>query len=129
MPTFALGMGNTHLVISTATDLVRVAARHIVCITSDGNYSTIVQTGNELRVVTTQLGQVEHMIAEQLPDIGSTFVRIGKSLIININSVHYINIPKQQLILVDALQNRHTLTASKEALKALKELIEKGEPQ
>lgn len=122
-------MGDTHLVISTATDLVRVAARHIVCITSDGNYSTIVQTGNELRVVTTQLGQVEHMIAEQLPDIGSTFVRIGKSLIININSVHYINIPKQQLILVDALQNRHTLTASKEALKALKELIEKGEPQ
>lgn len=122
-------MGNTHLVISTATDLVRVAARHIVCITSDGNYSTIVQTGNELRVVTTQLGQVEHMIAEQLPEIGSTFVRIGKSLIININSVHYINIPKQQLILVDALQNRHTLTASKEALKALKELIEKGEPQ
>lgn len=129
MPTFALGMGNTHLVISTATDLVRVAARHIVCITSDGNYSTIVQTGNELRVVTTQLGQVEHMIAEQLLEIGSTFVRIGKSLIININSVHYINIPKQQLILVDALQNRHTLTASKEALKALKELIEKGEPQ
>ena len=122
-------MGNTHLVISTATDLVRVAARHIVCITSDGNYSTIVQTGNELRVVTTQLGQVEHMIAEQLLEIGSTFVRIGKSLIININSVHYINIPKQQLILVDALQNRHTLTASKEALKALKELIEKGEPQ
>lgn len=122
-------MGNTHLVISTVTDLVRVAARHIVCITSDGNYSTIVQTGNELRVVTTQLGQVEHMIAEQLPEIGSTFVRIGKSLIININSVHYINIPKQQLILVDALQNRHTLTASKEALKALKELIEKGEPQ
>lgn len=100
-----------------------------MCITSDGNYSTIVQTGNELCVVTTQLGQVEHMIAEQLPDIGSTFVRIGKSLIININSVHYINIPKQQLILVDALQNRHTLTASKEALKALKELIEKGEPQ
>ena len=100
-----------------------------MCITSDGNYSTIVQTGNELRVVTTQLGQVEHMIAEQLPEIGSTFVRIGKSLIININSVHYINIPKQQLILIDALQNRHTLTASKEALKALKELIEKGELQ
>ena len=126
---FVVEMSSTYLVISTATDLVRIAARHIVCITSDGNYSTIVQTGNELRVVTTQLGQVEHMIAEQLPEIGSTFVRIGKSLIININSVHYINIPKQQLILIDALQNRHTLTASKEALKALKELIEKGELQ
>lgn len=126
---FVVEMSSTYLVISTATDLVRIAARHIVCITSDGNYSTIVQTGNELRVVTTQLGQLERMIADQFPEIGNTFVRIGKSLIININSVHYINIPKQQLILIDALQNRHTLTASKEALKALKELIEKGELQ
>ncbi len=127
--TFAVGMNSSYLVISSNTDLVRIAARHVVCITSDGNYSTIVQTGNELRVVTTQLGQLERMIADQLPDLGRTFVRIGKSLIININSVHYINIPKQQLVLVDALQNRHSLTASKEALKALKELIEKGELQ
>jgi len=126
---FVVEMNSAFLVISTATDLVRVAARHVVCITSDGNYSTIVQTGNEMRVVTTQLGQLERMIAEQLPDLGRTFIRIGKSLIININSVHYINIPKQQLVLVDALQNRHTLTASREALKALKELIEKGELQ
>lgn len=122
-------MNSAFFVISGNTDLVRVAARHVVCITSDGNYSTIVQTGNEMRVVTTQLGQIERLIAEQLPELGRIFVRIGKSLIININSVHYINIPKQQLVLVDALQNRHTLTASREALKALKELIEKGDLQ
>ncbi|HCS88136.1 MAG TPA: hypothetical protein DIW30_07035 [Bacteroidales bacterium] len=122
-------MNTACLLISTNTDLVRIAARHIVYITSDGNYSTIVQTGNELRMVTAQLGLLERMIADQLPDLGRMFVRIGKSLIININSVHYINIPKQQLVLVDALQNRHSLTASKEALKALKDLIEKGELQ
>lgn len=120
-------MNTACLVISTNTDLVRIAARHIVYITSDGNYSTIVQTGNEMRMVTTQLGQLERMLADQLPEMGQTFIRIGKSLIINVNSVHYINIPKQQLILMDVLQNRNTLTASKEALKALKELIEKGE--
>lgn len=123
--TFALQMNSVYLVISTNTDLVRIAARHVVYITSDGNYSTIVQTGNEMRVVTTQLGQIERMIDEQSPVLGF-FVRIGKSLIVNINSVHYINIPKQQLVLVDAQQNRHTLTASREALKDLKELIERG---
>lgn len=119
-------MNSAFLVISTNADLVRIAARHVVYITSDGNYSTIVQTGNEMRVVTTQLGKIEQLIDEQSPELEWMFVRIGKSLIININSVHYINIPKQQLVLVDALQNRHTLTASREALKALKELIEKG---
>ena len=53
-------------------------------------------------------------------------MRIGKSLIINLNYVYYINVPKQQLILVDWQQNRYTLSASKEALKALKDLIEKS---
>ena len=66
------------------------------------------------------------MIAEQLPELSRQFVRIGKSLIINLNYVYYIHVPKQQLILVDGQQNRYTLSASKEALKALKELIEKN---
>lgn len=119
-------MNSAYFVISTATDLVRIAARHIVYVSSDGNYSSLVQTGNESRIVSLQLGVIEKMIVEQLPDIGRMFIRIGKSLIINVNTVNYINIPKQQLILVDALQNRYTLNASKEALKALKDVIEQG---
>ena len=119
-------VNSAFFVISTATDLVRIAARHIVYVSSDGNYSSLVQTGNESRIVSLQLGVIEKMIVEQLPDIGRMFIRIGKSLIINVNTVNYINIPKQQLILVDALQNRYTLNASKEALKALKDVIEQG---
>lgn len=119
-------MQNTHLVISTSNDLLRVAASHILYISSDGNYCNFFQTGGEMRLVTYQLGQVERMIAEQLPELSTQFVRIGKSLIINLNYVYYIHVPKQQLILVDGQQNRYTLSASKEALKALKELIEKS---
>lgn len=116
---------NTHLIISTSNDLLRVAANHILYISSDGNYCNFFQTGGEMRLVTFQLGQLERMIADQLSDASKNFVRIGKSLIINLNYVYYIHVPKQQLILVDAQQNRYTLSASKEALKALKELIEK----
>ena len=119
-------MLNTHLIISTSNDLLRVAASHILYISSDGNYCNLFQTGGEIRLVTFQLGQLERMIAEQLPEQGKTFVRIGKSLIVNLKYVYYINIPKQQLVLSDKEQNRYTLSASKEALKALKELIEKG---
>ena len=119
-------MLNTHLVISTSNDLLRVAASHILYISSDGNYCNFFQTGGEMRLVTYQLGQVERMIAEQLPELSRQFVRIGTSLIINLNYVYYIHVPKQQLILVDGQQNRYTLSASKEALKALKDLIEKN---
>lgn len=119
---------HTHLIISTASDLLRVPASHILYIQSDGNYSTLFQIGGEMRLVTFQLGQLERMIAEQLADeLGRHFVRIGKSLIINLNYVYYINVAKQQLVLADNAANHYTLAASKEALKALKELFEKGE--
>lgn len=119
-------MLNTHLVISTANELLRAPAMHIIYISSDGNYSNLLLQGGEMRMVTFQLGQIERMIADQLPEMSKTFIRIGKSLIINVNNVFFINVGKQQLILTDNIQGRYTLSASKEALKALKELIEKG---
>lgn len=113
------------LVISTSIDLVRIAPEKIVYIASDGNYSTLVQTDNEVRMLSYQLGQIEKMISSQLGSDGNIFIRIGKSLIINRSYVYYINIPKQKMILSNIALFNHTVTASKEALKQLKELIEK----
>lgn len=113
------------LVISTSLDLVRIAPDRIVYIASDGNYSTLVQTDNEVRMISYQLGQIEKMISSQLGSDGNSFIRIGKSLIINRSYIYYINIPKQKLILSDVASFNHTVTASKEALKQLKELLEK----
>ena len=118
-------MPGIHLVISTANELLRVQARSIIYISSDGNYSNLLLQGGEVRLVTYQLGQIERMIADQLHDERTNFVRIGKSLIINLNNVFFINVSKQQLLLTDTTGGRYTLSASKEALKSLKELIEK----
>lgn len=113
------------LVISTSIDLVRIAPDRIVYIASDGNYSTLVQTDNEVRMLSFQLGQIEKMISIQLGNDGNIFIRIGKSLIINRSYIYYINVPKQKLLLSDVVSFNHTVTASKEALKQLKELVEK----
>ena len=113
------------LVISTSVDLVRIAPDRIVYIAADGNYSTLVQADNETRMLSFQLGQIEKMIADQLGAEGNNFIRIGKSLIINRSYIYYINVPKQKLVLSDVSSFSHTMTASKEALKSLKELIEK----
>ena len=57
----------THLIISTANELLRVAATHIIYISSDGNYSNLLISGGEIRMVSFQLGQLEEMIQKQLP--------------------------------------------------------------
>ena len=113
------------LIISTSNDLVRIAPDRIVCVSSDGNYSTLVQADGEMRMLSFQLGQIEKMIASQLGSEGNSFIRIGKSLIINRSYIYYINVPKQKLVLSDVTTFSHTVTASREALKQLKELLEK----
>ena len=113
------------LVISTSIDLVRIAPDRIVYIVSDGNYSTLVQTDNEVRMLSFQLGQIEKILSSQLGSEGNIFIRIGKSLIINRSYIYYISIPKQKLTLSDIVSFSHTVTTSKEALKQLKELLEK----
>lgn len=113
-----------YFIISTSTDLLRVASEGVIFISSDGNYSTLMLTNGESRMVTLQLGQVEKQIAQQLDLTGPNFIRIGKSLIINRTYIYYINIPKLQLILSDGANSQHTLTASREALKQLKDLID-----
>ena len=115
-----------YLVISTATDLVRVAPEKIVYISSDGNYSTLVLANDETRVLTLQLGQVERLIESQLGKEGNTFIRIGRSLIINRSYIYYINVSKQKLTLSDNERFSHTLSASREALGQLKSLLEEG---
>ena len=113
------------LVIAMSIDLVRIAPERIVYISSDGNYSTLVQTDGEVRMLSFQLGQIVKMISDQLGAEGNVFIRIGKSLIINRSYIYYINVPKQRLVLSDLVGVTHSLAASKEALKQLKELVEK----
>ena len=113
------------LIISTASELVRIAPERIVYIASDGNYSTLIQTDGEMRMLSYQLGQIEKMISSQLGAEGNAFIRIGKSLIINRSYIYYINVAKQKMTLSDVASFSHTVSASKEALKQLKELLEK----
>ena len=114
-----------YLVISTSVDLVRAAVDEIVFVSSDGNYSTLVFTYGESRVVTRQLGQIEALMHKQLAQAENDFVRIGKSLIVNINFISYIHPGNQKLVLSDGHTASHSLTASREALKKLKDFLDK----
>lgn len=111
------------LVISNSGELVRVQPDKVVYISSDGNYCHMFQADNESRLLSFQLGELVRMTISQLgPD--NPFIKVGRGLIINRNYAYYINIGKQQLILSDADKFSYRVSASKEALKDLKNELE-----
>lgn len=113
------------LVISKSTELLRVPIDSLMYIESDGNYSYIVTRDGRRTLVMSQLGQIEDLLAEQLgDDTASRIVRLGRSLIVNCNYVHIIDITKQRLVLSDCTGSWHELTASRVVLTQLKALIE-----
>lgn len=115
---------NSRILVRTSVELSRILTDRIVYIHSDGNYSTFVIANGEERTVTLQLGEIEELMSEQLESNGNNFIRIGRCLIVNYNYIYHINVSRQQLILSDNATFTYTLSASKEALKKLKEYVE-----
>lgn len=65
------------------------------------------------------------LLLEQLGTEVCTFIRIGKRLIVNRTYIYKINLNKQQLVLSEfALNEPIELSASREALRLLKEYLE-----
>lgn len=114
-----------NLSFATSTELIRVPSDAVIYITADGNYSCITMADGGKYVLTLQLGQIERRISEMVDRSDNRFVRIGKSLIINHEFITFINPTRQKLILSDCRAFRYELSASREALKALKDFIEK----
>ena len=115
---------NSRILVRTSVELSRILTDRIVYVHSDGNYSTFVIANGEERTVTLQLGEIEELMSEQLESNGNNFIRIGRCLIVNYNYIYHINVSRQQLILSDNATLTYTLSASKEALKKLKEYVE-----
>ena len=102
------------LTFSTSGELIRFPSDAVVLIAADGNYSVVTLTDGTEYVLTLQLGQIERKLMDFVASGDNRFIRIGKSLIINREYISYINPARQT-------------TASRDALKALKEYIEKEE--
>lgn len=116
---------NRRIVFTTSTELLRIPADTVVYITADGNYSAITLADGGNYTLTQQLGHIERHIAGVLQRDDNRFIRIGKSLIVNRDFITFINPLRQKMILSDCRSFRHEVSASKEALKALKELLDK----
>ena len=123
------------LTLSTSIELVRVATDEIVCVRADGNYSDLVLANGKSRKMTFQL-HVFDGVFRQLQN--NTFIRVGRSLIVNKRYIHVINLTEQQLILLGGdmkeqivfygqarFDQPRDISLSRDALKELKEILEK----
>ena len=107
------------LLIHTVNEAYSFNPNQIICIEADGNYSNLhLSNGNEY-LLSFQLGQVENIIKEQLSYSNHSFVRVGKSLIINMDGLICVNITKQTLEMNQPSGERLLFNASREALKKL----------
>ena len=113
-----------HLVISNNTEWIRIPAKNLVYASSDGNYSTLVFADGRSRIVTLQLGNIETMLRDIYGIKPCPFLRLGRGLIINLTYLSYINPAKGQLNLSDMALFNYDLTASRDALRSLKERMD-----
>ena len=115
------------LKIKTSTELVRISTDEIVYVCADGNYSDLVLTNGRIRKMTFQLHFFDDVF-KQLSN--NTFVRVGRSVIVNKRYVFVINLTDQTLMFTGPqLSNEiKTLRLPREALKQLMEQLaeEKG---
>lgn len=103
--------------------LIRLDIEKIVYFEGDGNYTYIVTANKQKVCITMNLSHTEDALAAQLGDRAKQFMRIGKRFIVNMNYIFQVDIQKQTLMLSDCERFLFQLPVSKEALKAVKEIV------
>ena len=87
------------------------------------NYTYIVAANKHKLCITLNLAHTEDALAAQLGENARQFMRIGKRFIVNMNYIYQIDIQKQTLMLSDCERFLFQMPVSKEALKAVKDLV------
>ena len=107
--------------------MVRVRTSEIVYVSADGNYSDMMLTNGRSRKMTFQLHYFEDTFKKLH---NNTFVRVGRSLIVNKRYVFVVNLTEQMLLFTGQTLNTDIkpMKVSREALKQLMETLvkEKG---
>lgn len=116
-------MENIYLHLNTRDEFLRIDISRIVYFEADGNYTNII-TANHLKgVVCMNLAHMQKLLSERLKENARIFMRVGKKHIINVSHIFQINIPRQKLTLSDQERFTFQIDVSKEALKALKDMM------
>jgi len=111
------------IIIDKGTTFHCIAISHLVYVKADGNYSDFkMRDSKNDFTLTIQLGEV-HELMDKTRGVDN-FLRVGRSLIVNLNYVRSIDLSKDKFLLSDNLGFREELEASHQALLTLKTKVE-----
>jgi len=111
-----------NIIFKSRDELIQVNPEDIVYFQADGNYAIMMLASRKKQLLTMNLSKVQLTLNEQLGIQSTLFERIGRDLIIQKAYVFSIQVLHKKLILAIPNSDKHfELSASKEALKALKE--------
>ena len=113
-----------YLIIRKGMELRRVASESIMYVVADYRYAVFHLSHDENFLMPMSLKEVESLMVEQLNSNAKVFVRVGRSLIVNLSYLYYINLSKNCLVLLDGNMEKVELNVSRASLKALMELVE-----
>ena len=116
-------MAQQRIYFNSRDKLIRLDIQKIVYFEGDGNYTYIVTTNKQKVCLTMNLSHTEEALALQLGERAMHFMRVGKRFIINMDYIYQVDIQKQTLMLSDCERFLFQMPVSKEALKAVKELV------
>lgn len=114
--------------INTRDELNLIDLDLVACINANGNYSNVLYIDGNKLMVSVGLSQFEKIIKDAITKQGApnTFIRLGRSVIVNNRYLSQINVLKQTLTLSDRGTQAYRLTVPKNLLKSYKELIRRS---
>lgn len=115
------------LYFNTRDEMLRVDLRKVLYFKADRNYTDVYFVNGVHVTLPTGLMSIEQMLEnDKLRGRTMPFVRLGRSLIVNISYILHINVLKQELTLSDmTMPGCQRIMVAKEALRKLKELYNK----
>lgn len=115
------------LYFNTRDEMLRVDLRKVLYFKADRNYTDVYFVNGVHVTLPTGLMSIEQMLEnDKLRGRTMPFVRLGRSLIVNISYILHINVLKQELTLSDmSMPGCQRIMVAKEALRKLKELYNK----
>ena len=104
-------------------EFLRVDLASVIYFEAEANYTRFVSLNGMSTILLMNLGKMEELLTMRFKDAPGTFARVGKRFILNLNYIYRINTLRQELTLSDQRTFEYTLSISKVALKALRDLI------
>ena len=113
------------LCINSRDELFIIDLDEVACFNADGNYTNIHYIGGQKQTLCVGLSKMEKLISSAYPTgQASTFVRIGRSFLINQRYLCHINAQQQKIVLSDFRKASLTINVTKNLLKAYKTYVE-----